>query len=60
MAVDNNHRNKSKYLSVKDEGRRDIYISYNTLSQRGEEKSVSQAMHEYIKNGFAKFSTKKV
>lgn len=59
MAIENNPRNKSENLSVKGEGKRDIYTSYNSLSQRGEVKSVSQAMHEYIKGGFAKFSPKK-
>ena len=61
MAIDINHntKDKSKDLSSKREDKQDIYISYNSLSQKGEIKSVSQAMREYIKNGFAKFSSKK-
>ena len=59
MAIENNFRDESKNLSVSGEDKRDIYISYNSLSQKNEVKSVSQAMHEYIKGGFAKFTPKK-
>lgn len=59
MAINNNDIEKSKSLSSKSDGKKDIYISYNSLSQRGKEKSVSKAMSEYIRVGFAKFTTKK-
>jgi len=59
MAIENNFREGSKDPSVPGEDKRDIYISYNSLSQKGEVKSVSQAMREYIKGGFAKFTPKK-
>jgi len=60
MAVENNTHNKSKNLSVKGERKSDIYISYNSLSQKGEVKSVSEAMHNYIKEGFEKITSKEV
>lgn len=57
MAVEENIH-ESKNLSVKRESKRDIYISYNSLSQQGEVKSVSQSMHNYIKEGFDRISRK--
>ena len=58
MAINNYTIDKSENLSIRKEDKRDIYISYNSLSQKGEVKSVSKAMREYIKDGFAKFSSK--
>ncbi len=60
MAKESSTRDKSKNESAKGEKESDIYISYNSLSQSGEVKSVSQAMHKYIKEGFAKIAPKKM
>lgn len=58
MAIKSNIQDKSKNLPVKEGKRSDIYISHNALSQKGEVKSVSEAMHKYIKEGFEKITTK--
>ncbi|HEX2846256.1 MAG TPA: hypothetical protein VHN59_06885 [Chitinophagaceae bacterium] len=59
MSIETNPRDESKNLSVKREDKKDVYISYNSIAQSGEKKSVSKAMHEFIKQGFAKFTLKK-
>jgi hypothetical protein len=46
---DNTNKSSSR------EKKRDVYTSYNALAGRAEVKSVSQSMHEFIKEGFAKF-----
>ncbi|MBO9676308.1 MAG: hypothetical protein J7577_22900 [Sphingobacteriaceae bacterium] len=59
MATKSNIQEKSKNLPVKEGKRSDIYTSNNSLSQRGEVKSVSEAMHKYIKEGFEKIAATK-
>jgi len=54
-----NHYDKSKKLSFKKEAKRAVYTSYNALAGRAEVKSVPQAMHEFISEGFAKLQAAK-
>lgn len=55
--IDKNKFDKSKKLPTKAKWQSDVYISYNSLSSRGELRSVSQAMRNYIKEGFAKIES---
>jgi len=58
MTIKRKSQDNSKKIPVKEERKSDIYISYNALSQGGEVKSVSEAMHKYIEEGFAKITAK--
>ncbi len=59
MTSKNNIRHNLKDLPGREQRKSDIYISYNSLSQTGDVNSVSESMHKYIKEGFAKLLTKK-
>ena len=49
-----NLHDKSKKLPSKKEVKSGSYTLYNTLAGKAEVKSISQSMHEFIKDGFEK------
>ena len=55
-----NQPETSNKISYTKENKRGIYTSYNALTGRAEVKSVSQSMHEFIKDGFAKLYAAKI
>jgi len=54
MSINNSSLEESKFLSKKSKPEKGAYTSFNSLTGKMEVKPVSQAMRDYISNGFAK------